>query len=222
MTLSRVTNTSYKYYYYLSATIQNMMRPIHCQSGGTSSTAEIPSTIVAATVDNISTNVSNAGAITVFSKEIDENEFNEPALCKRINADFIGERALFKEGMSVGDLMYAYATDQPYSQVANWTRGYCMHSDWMWGFFVNFYNLSDHNQDDYFKDIPQARMVGLNGSEIYDGRNTAEHINRRKACEFAGNTCVTSISPICHYIPPNQMYNMSVELRRMYPTQFRN
>jgi hypothetical protein len=201
-----------------SATIQNMMRPIHCESNR-STTEILPSTTTAA-VAGVATNISSD--TTIRKENAHENSFNQPTLCKRVNANFIGERSLFKEGMSVADLMYAYATDQPYSQIANWTTGYCMHSDWMWGFFVNFYNLSAHDENPYFKDIPQARMVGFNESEIYDGKNTALHINRRKVCDMSGNKCVASISPICHYIPPDQMRNMTVELRRTYPTQFRN
>jgi len=181
-----------------------MIRPIHCETAKRS-TVESPVVL------------SKNGKLVP-----DVNAFHEPWLCDRIQKDFIGEAALFKEGMSVSDLMYAYATDQPFTRVDQWTRGYCMHSDWMWGFFTNFYNLSDHDEHPYFQDIPQARMVGYNQSEIYDGRNHAEHIDRRRVCDLYGvHRCFAHSSPICHYMPPASMRNLTNDIRRVYPEQFR-
>jgi Fringe-like len=48
----------------------------------------------------------------------------------------LGEQRLFQPGMSLGDVIYAYATTQPFTQINNATiwsqksRGYCMNSDW--------------------------------------------------------------------------------------------
>lgn len=180
-----------------TGSLQKMIRPIRCDK-----------------------NNADEAAISVVVNDTDQNAFRESWLCDRIKKDFIGEAALFKNGMSVGDLMNAYATDQPYTKIDNWTRGYCLHSDWMWGFFNNFYNLSDHDKNPYFKDIPQGRMVGYNESEIYDGRNTAIHINRRRVCELWGERCFAD-SPICHYIPPDKMRNLTVEIKQQFPDQFR-
>jgi hypothetical protein len=44
--------------------------------------------------------------------------------------DRLHERRLFQPGMNVVDLIYAYATDQPFSNYRNWTDGFCAHSDW--------------------------------------------------------------------------------------------
>jgi hypothetical protein len=32
--------------------------------------------------------------------------------------------------MNVVDLIYVYATDQPFSNYQNWTDGFCARSDW--------------------------------------------------------------------------------------------
>ena len=51
-------------------------------------------------------------------------------MCEKIQKDQIGERALFREGMSLVNLMHAYAIHQPFSNFTNWDIGYCLHSDW--------------------------------------------------------------------------------------------
>jgi hypothetical protein len=43
----------------------------------------------------------------------------------------LGEERLFRPGMTVADLIYAYATDQPFSNYSHWTAsGFCVHGDW--------------------------------------------------------------------------------------------
>jgi hypothetical protein len=59
-----------------------------------------------------------------------EREKRIDALCDHIEEDYIGEKPLFVDGMAVIDLMYAYATHQPFAEYPNWTNGYCLRSDW--------------------------------------------------------------------------------------------
>jgi hypothetical protein len=42
----------------------------------------------------------------------------------------LDERPLFQNGMTLTDLLHAYATNQPFVDFSNWTTGFCLHSDW--------------------------------------------------------------------------------------------
>jgi hypothetical protein len=51
-------------------------------------------------------------------------------ICNQIQSNQIGESELFQNGMSLIELSQAHATDEAYREERNWTRGYCLHSDW--------------------------------------------------------------------------------------------
>lgn len=51
-------------------------------------------------------------------------------VCHRLQENQAGERILFREGMSILDLMYKYSFDQPFLEVNQWNMaGFCMHSE---------------------------------------------------------------------------------------------
>jgi hypothetical protein len=54
----------------------------------------------------------------------------DTAICDQIHYNQIGESSVFKNGMSLIELMQEHARHEPYRDVSNWTDGYCMHSDW--------------------------------------------------------------------------------------------
>lgn len=147
------------------------------------------------------------------------DDFSESA-CRRIKQDQIGERHLFQDGMSISDLQVAYASWQPYVGYKNWTTGFCLHSDWMWGFFSNFYNISKHNDEKVWKDVPHARMDGYNLSEIYAGKNDAHHAGLKRICNNEKENCHAS-SHICHYQGPEDMQRLTLETKRAFPANFR-
>jgi hypothetical protein len=64
--------------------------------------------------------------------------------CASLQANRMGERALFKDGMTLLELMDAYVRDQPYLDALNWNNGVgaCFHSDWIWGYFVEYYPIA--------------------------------------------------------------------------------
>ena len=67
----------------------------------------------------------------------------ERLACWRLEQNLIGEKAVYREGMSIADLLYYYANDQPYVQVHKWNNvGFCMHSDWAWAYFINYYHIA--------------------------------------------------------------------------------
>jgi hypothetical protein len=125
--------------------------------------------------------------------------------CQALKDDQIGESKVFREGMSLSDLMQAYASWQPFSKFREWSTGYCLHADWMFGYFTNFYPVSARDPNPYFKEVSHARLVGYNGSEIYGRKNLAN----RKQCNNANEKC-TRESHICHYQSPQMMQQLSI------------
>jgi hypothetical protein len=134
-----------------------------------------------------------------FSKEV----------CSQVNANQIGEKALFKDGMSVSDLQNAYTTFQPFTKYAEWTTGFCLHSDWVWGFFTNFYSLAKHSDEERFRDVPHDRIEGYNHSEMY---------GLQRVCRYERAMCDGS-SPICHYQKPDDMFRLANMTSRNIPEQ---
>jgi hypothetical protein len=54
---------------------------------------------------------------------------NSP-FCNSIAESPIGESKVFREGMTVADLMLAYADFDHFDQFQNWTTGYCLEAEW--------------------------------------------------------------------------------------------
>jgi hypothetical protein len=63
--------------------------------------------------------------------------------CWSLRKNVIGERSLLTEGMSIVDLMHAYSSSQPFTDVQNWKSGYCFHSDHALAYFFNMYNVAE-------------------------------------------------------------------------------
>jgi hypothetical protein len=120
-------------------------------------------------------------------------------VCSQVDDNQIGEKALFKDGMSVSDLQNEYASFQPFTKYPEWTIGFCLHSDWVWGFFTNFYSLAKHSDEERFKDVPHDRIEGYNQSEMYRLKRVCG--NERAMCEAS--------SPICHYQKPDDMLRLA-------------
>ena len=67
----------------------------------------------------------------------------ESMACWRLQQNGIGERRVFRNGMSIAQLMHAYATHQPFNDVFEWDSvGYCLHSDTAWAYFLNYYHIA--------------------------------------------------------------------------------
>ena len=99
------------------------------------------------------------------------NHANSEAICNQLSNDVAGELRYFENGMSLLDLIYKYVHTDRYRDVAKWNwaagGGFCMHSDWVMGYFVNFYNASKHVKPEFYKNVPQARIESYDDSEIY-------------------------------------------------------
>lgn len=135
--------------------------------------------------------------------------------CGQLERNSIGEQKLFQNGMSVLELLKAYVSHEPYKDRDTWTDGYCMHSDWVLGFFVNHYNISSHVQEPYYQNVPQARMEEWQGSVIY-----------KEPQGFCRNDHVDKCQPdsvTCHYMTPQAMTNYTNIVKAKAPAgQFRN
>jgi hypothetical protein len=115
--------------------------------------------------------------------------------------------------MSVAHLMDAYISRYQYLDAGHWAGtgggGFCMHSDWVVGFFVNFYNIA-HRRDNahYNPSFPNNLLQGYLGSQQYAGKQTAAVKARYGQCAHDRNEKCTSSAHICHYVTPERMQTL--------------
>jgi hypothetical protein len=113
--------------------------------------------------------------------------------------------------MSLVDLFQAYVSAERYQDVDRWSAGYCMHSDWVLGYFVNFFNVSRHVEDPDYESVPQARIEPfVKGSVLYqkrDGLCNNEHVCREGLA-------------VCHYAPALWMEEETDRWRQIAPHRF--
>jgi hypothetical protein len=151
-----------------------------------------------------------------------DNDFTSLA-CWRLSQDPVGEASVFVEGMSVAELMHAYVQQFDYTAIDHWkptSVGFCMHSDWVWGYFVNFYHIAVHGDNPKFVDTLEDRLRGYNGSLIYAGRQTKKVKAQRKECVNKKELCQAS-SHICHYITPDAMDKFHGAVHELAPNHYR-
>jgi hypothetical protein len=165
--------------------------------------------------------------------------------CQQLHDNLIGEGALFTNGMTLLELMHSYLTDSLYLQGntwgkektnydstmkendgriierRNWTLGYCMHSDWMWGYFFNYYPVTDHSQNPKFKEVLNDHLIGYKNSEISVSR-TRQFLPTSQCLNEYDPHCTAS-AHLCHRISPEHMYqlhhNITSKNERMMKTR---
>lgn len=136
------------------------------------------------------------------------------SLCDCISQSNIGENRYFKSGTNLVELMYNYVSTNKYTNVKEWSRddiGNCLHSDWIIGYFANYYFISNHVENPFYADVPHARIEAYQGSEIYKGGTGF--------CNNKGNCKATS--GICHKASLGWMTNKTDHLRLIAPDKFR-
>lgn len=133
--------------------------------------------------------------------------------CSRLGQNLMGENIFFEDGMSVADLMFKFASEQPYALVGNWTAGYCFHSDHALAYFMNFYHIAVPEQeiegdfklsDNFRKKFSYTALTNENSA----GRQ-GECNNERELCNVH--------SQVCHYIQPDQMDKLFREKQHLAP-----
>jgi hypothetical protein len=168
--------------------IEKFLHPIHCHANDS---------------------MYNLISIATAPREISLNEF-ELLVCQRLTQDVIGEAFLFRQGMSVADLMYKFVTFWQYTNAEkDWHKmegpGFCMHADWVIGYFVNAYYLGRHTGDEVFRDHTDDRFHGWQGSCAYAGANKAEVDKNRKQCHYDGDDKCIPEAHFCHHVTPQKM-----------------
>ena len=127
--------------------------------------------------------------------------------CWRININALGEKAFYKDGMSVHDLMHAFSTAHQFAHVDKWSdSGFCMHADHALAYFTNFYHIPV--PDNYLNkgEKPKDAIRRKNSFLGLQGRNQSECGNEQEDC--------TSKARICHEIDPAQMSRLYQEITR--------
>jgi hypothetical protein len=88
---------------------------------------------------------------------------------------------------------------------------YGTEKDWVLGYFVNYYNVSTHVAEPYYKNVPHARLESYKGSEKY-----------RRPTGFCRNdsTCEKD-TEICHRATPEWMEMETKRWKLMAPDKFK-
>jgi hypothetical protein len=93
--------------------LEALLQPMHCSASTIASLTEVP------------------GSTSIHTRKSSQSA--SAMLCPGLMKDRLGEYQVYRPGMSLVDVMYAYVMKEPYLNHANWTLGFCLHSDWIWG-----------------------------------------------------------------------------------------
>ena len=120
----------------------------------------------------------------------------------------VGEQQVFRNGMSIARLMHAYSASYRYQDVANWSglNSFCMHSDWVWGYFINFYRLSYTRPPEAYYESEYLQTY--NQSQLYAGALRPEVRALFRECEHSNDRTCNPESTICHYISAARMQEL--------------
>jgi hypothetical protein len=159
--------------YLTAAAVQRLMRPIDCSS--------------------------TSSATTPGEEDRTPTWWTRYA-CWRLEKNLIGERQFFENGMSVAELMRAYAAGLPFTSVDAWNEtGYCLHSDHALAYFVNFYHAT----------VPESAVP--DGEERREPRDKwrrrhgyRDLVRNQRECRHLRDKCPFN-ARICHYMTPERM-----------------
>ena len=158
--------------------IQNLITPINCTSSSSDGDDD----------DNSINDTNGRGFVK--------------AACWRLQQNIMGELPYFRDGMTLGDLMYEYTKQLSFMQVDSWKngQGFCFHSDHALGYFFGYYHVAVPDQ--------QLRLALSNSSMYNTMRYEFGYTNLAgpsDGCKQIKNRCTTQ-SNVCHYIKPFKMH----------------
>lgn len=190
----------------LVASLERYLWPIRCNANNNRNNSAI----------NGTAGPSNSH-ITSSTRDRDFQEFQKNA-CSRIAVGQFDERFIFREGYSVLQMMRTLATFQKFSDHKRWRQGFCFHSDWIWGYFVNYYNIASQVSDPRSVDGPESRIEAYRESELL-----GFFPELRRACnnEAPSPDKCNETSVVCHYQTPESMNRVINATRMMYPDRYR-
>ncbi|GAX19467.1 hypothetical protein FisN_19Hh041 [Fistulifera solaris] len=127
--------------------------------------------------------------------------------CYRLEQNPYGERQYFEERMALKDLMHAYVSTHRFADHASWTEesSFCVHSDWVWGYFFNYYNVGNAMDDPKY---PQAhnRFTSYRLSETHSVKgplNVQHRLGVEGECRY--KTSCPPNAHFCHYVTAEQI-----------------
>lgn len=134
----------------------------------------------------------------------ERDEFTRWA-CWRLDQNHVGEKQFFRDGMSVGDLMYAYSAGLPFTGVEKWTdAGYCFHSDHTLGYFFNYYHVGVPNGELKASEAPTDEVRKKHSYKRLASPEVDVFNGKGGECDHLKHKC-TPESRICHYVGSDQM-----------------
>jgi hypothetical protein len=137
------------------------------------------------------------------TNDSERDEFTRLA-CWRLDRNQIGEAWFFEEGMSIAELMYAFSSQQPFTQVSSWNeeRGYCFHSDHALAYFISYYHIVA--PEGALKPMAEPNDKIRRKYTFEELSGEWEGINENEHCK--------STNRLCHYSTPEQMDFLHHEL----------
>jgi AraC-like DNA-binding protein len=143
-----------------------------------------------------------------------------PALCERLAQNRIGEFAVFENRtISLVQGMNDYAAQSPFREYANWTTGYCLHSDWATGYLVHML-VNSTGRGSYSSARLRAYNTGPNMKSEFKLRLNTDKA-RENICRYEGDECIAGISEVCHYATPAIMRRVFEQQKARTPDAFR-
>jgi hypothetical protein len=129
------------------------------------------------------------------------------SVCWRLQQNLMGEAQFFQDGMSVGDLMYTYASQLAFTDIDAWTNGvgFCFHSDHALGYFFGFYHIAVPDEQLTLESSTYAWLRRKYGYIGLAGQRECRNIKKR--CHVD--------SRMCHYVEPDQMDRLFAEQQKI-------
>jgi hypothetical protein len=146
----------------------------------------------------------------------------DKATCDPVQENIVGELRYFRSGMSLLDLIYAYVSAERYRDVDRWSTGFCMHADWILGYFVSFYNVSRHVEDQNYELVPQARIESFvkgSGHEVFF-RGYSKKAAPGSLCKNEGVCREGHV--VCHKANASWIEQETDRWRQLAPHRFRD
>lgn len=133
----------------------------------------------------------------------------EKFVCEQLAENLVGENFAWQDGMSVSDLMDAHAAYYPFHRYSKWRQpGFCLHGDWVLGFYTNYYGLGTPHS--YFKHdkIRIEQSLGY----MYD--------QSEGNCNNVGQAHCDMDAHVCRQIHPTSMTFLARKLLKTNPEDF--
>jgi hypothetical protein len=149
------------------------------------------------------------------------------SICSYIQENNFGERRLFRDGMSLLDIIGAYTKNQKLTEYQQWTPetgGYCLHSDLLWGWLMLMIQKKMHPRikispwnmtTTTTTTILQATTQNsISTTKVVEGT-----VNSTDMCGNEKRNCQASF-PICHYQSTESMIGYHKENRIRFGSNY--